>query len=529
MASFNRRIIFNTRERLLSTDLNDMTALLHAKGTDEVVGIVSGDAYKTTTPVSGVVAGLTVYATGGNLEVRVRPGIAFKHGTPPTSLDSPYAKIELLQEQTIDLSAFVDPANPRWVAIEVAPADTAELVSTRDIFDPALGTFTPQNVDKIRRPAPVFSVNAGAPAPAPALPTGTPGVVPLAYVYIEANATQILTTDVVLCRPLLNSTTLVPTYMRGRGGLNVTAAGGTVVQLREFAVKWAGMGSTAEAILGATNDAGIAGSPNWVQGEFLPAGDQPIYAYLMAAPYPAGYDADVSGNREFVDVSTRFPSNPTLGVVGGLVVWSTQAPTSNTAQGVHPNATVALNDPAWAGGTVPQDKTAYLGAVSLVNSIAPAGLIQQATRGDRVRLLEEDKLPYDFSQLTPPGSVVGAAGLFGNLSPLLLNAGGRGLAQVLPDSLEWEVLVQDSAAAIPQQYTFTLYPSDDPTPVAQPGLVHIQEANTSGDTYSRSIVVNARTTQGPGAFTWDHNIVVAGTSTIAVTTIGYRDRILAQR
>ena len=526
MASFNRRLIWNTRERLLSTDLNDATALLHAKGTDEVVGIVSGDAYKTTNPLSGVVAGLTVYATGGNLEVRVRPGIAFKHGTPATSLDSPYLKIELLQEQTIDLSAYVDAANPRWVAIEVAPADTAELVSTRDIFDPALGTFTPQNVDKIRRPEPVFTVTAAAPGPNPLLPTGTPGVMPLAYVYIDANATQIVPTDVVLCRPLLNSVSLMPTTVLGKGGLNVVSAGGTQVQAKEFAVKFAGMGNVSEVLIGAVNDAGIAGSPNWVQGEFLPATDQPVYAYLMAAPFPPGYDADVASNREFVDLSTRFPSNPTLGVLGGIIVWSTQAPAASDAQGQHPSATVQLNDATWAGGSVPQSKTAYLGAVSYVQSIAPAGFITQTTRGDRVKLTEGTKLPADFSSLVSPGNVAGAAGQFANLSPLLLNNGGKGLAQVLPDSYEWEVLLLDNANGNPRNYSYAIEPDGQ---VAAIDRMFVFESNSAGDAYQRTHQRIMRTNLGPGVFTWDHEVTGGGLSAITVATTGYRDRILAQR
>ena len=71
-----------------------------------------------------------------------------------------------------NLTAFIDPGNPRWVAIEIAPGSTPEVVSARDVFQPALGTFTVANVTKVERPEPVITVNPGAPAATPQLPAG---------------------------------------------------------------------------------------------------------------------------------------------------------------------------------------------------------------------------------------------------------------------------------------------------------------------------------------------------------------------
>jgi len=528
MPSNNRRLIFNTRERLLSTDLNDMTTLLHAKGTDEVAAVLSGDLYKSGVPVAGVVSGLRVSAANPGVDhtVAITPGVAFKNDTPPTSLDSPYLKVETLATSTLDLAAFVDPGNPRWVCIEVAPGDTAELVSARDIFQPPLGTFIPANVDKIRRPEPVFSVNAGVPGPTPAFPPGNPGQIPLAYVYLPAAAASVIATDVVLCRPLFNSTTLTAEFTKDKGGINVLAAGGGTVQFREYTIKFRTQGTISQVPAGTIAVANFPGNPGWRLGESYPVTDEVIYAYLIAPPYPAGYDADVAFNREFLDVSGRIPSN-TLSAINGVVMWSNVAPVGSTSTGPHPAGSVSPNDPTWGGGSTPF--TSYLGSVTHIQSLAPAGLTQQLTRADQVRILETAKLPEDQDTQTA-SSVVGQVGSLRNLSPLLNGTVHGVFAIVLPEAFEYKVRVLDNNLLQGQSYTFNMTAAEEPNQNLAGVFVEpvaFGYSNNALDSYAHRYEFDIMAGTA-GAITFDHACGIA-TNAVNLAVVGYRDRILQQR
>lgn len=519
MASNNRRVIFNTRERLLSNDLNDMTALLHAKSTDELAAALSGDTYGTASAMSGVMGGGEVEADGVSLVVRVSPMLAFKKGTPATGLDSPYQKIQSLSTVQIDLTPYVDPANPRWVAIEVAAGDAAELVSARDIFQPALGTFTVANVDKIRQPSPTFSVNAGAAAPAPALPAGVTGVLPLAYVYIPAAAAAIATTDVVRCRPLLNPSLTVPSDIRG-GGVDVTATGTTVVTMRGMSYRRQYTGFALTAVPGVTVDAALAGDVNWKSGESYPAGEVPIYAYAMAAPYPAGYDTDILINREFFDVSGRIPSNPFPAMINGLVFFSTTAPPTTGPVGNF-GGTVGLNDATWAGGTT--STTVYIGAVSKQN-IAPAGFCTQRTRGDQVRFTEQGKLGQDFSTKNASAAT--------NVTSTLRNRGPLGLGAILaladcyPQAYRWDTIVDLNNQAGPLAVTAEITGSDEPVSSAK---AYHYSSGAAPDQARQRMQWEFRTDL-TGQITWTHSEVGGGGNTVLrLETIGYHDPVLEHR
>lgn len=369
MASNNRRLIYNTRERLLSTDLNDATALLHAKSTDELVALITGDRFRGPNAGSGVLAGGIVGANGADLNITVSPLLALKLGNAATSFDSPYLKIETDATTTIDLSPFVDPGNPRWVAIEVAPGDAQEVVSSRDIFQPALGTFIPQNVDKVRRPEPVFTVNAGTPAAQPVLPLGNPDVIPLAYVYIDASAAQIEVLDVILCRPVYRALNEAEAWLQGRGGIDVDEQVGPSFVIVPRNTTYRPPFSPVQSIIAHPGfNAQVVGDPNFVAGQSFPAAgvDERFFVYLATAPYPGGYDNDIQG-REYVDASGRIPSNP-LGagfpfLTNGILVFTTtNSPNPIGAKGAPFTAITAINDPTWNGGTI--DSIAYLGTVT---------------------------------------------------------------------------------------------------------------------------------------------------------------------
>ena len=406
MASNNRRIVYNTRERLLSTDLNDTTALLHAKSTDELVALVTGDKFGSGAPASGVLSGGIVTANGLNLQVSVTPLLALKVGSAATSFDSDYLKIESAAPATIDLSPFVDAGQPRWVAIEVAPGDVAEVVSSRDIFQPALGTFIPTNVDKVRRPEPVFSVNAGTPSGAPQFPTGNPDQLPLAYVYLAASATQVEVLDVILCRPIYQALTQPEAWLQGRGGLDaVEQTPGFQFSINDFSYR---PPSAPEQVLRSwSGDAKLFGSdPNFPLGESFPATgrDERVYVYIATPPYPSGYDNDIVG-REYIDPSGRLPSAP-LGsgfpfLSNGVIVITANAvnsPIPDSPKGI-PNAPLTqINDPTWNGGTI--DSLAYVGTLVYDDS-------EQNFKPQRSSRLNDGQV-Y-FTSGSGPGAVGGPA------------------------------------------------------------------------------------------------------------------------
>lgn len=387
MSSFNRRLIFNTRERVLSTDQNDQQALIDSNLDNTAVAVAAqntGVGYVAgATVASGVVDGLIVTANnpGVNLEVVVSPGLAYKLGTPPTSLDSSLRRIELTADYVLDLAALVQ-AQPRWVAIEIAPADVVELTAFRDIWQPATGTFVPANVEKIREPAPVITANAGTAGATPALPDGTAGTIPLAYVYLAGAATSVAVTDFVSCRPLYAN--LQDAQVRG-GGINVGTTGGSTFSPAGQSGAWSSGASysvTTSAI-----SANPSGGYVWNVGESwagLAGNNRAVYAYACAAPYPIGYDADVGRRtREFVNLTSVIPSCPV--VTNPLVLLTTGAPAAGRFGGI----SLSSADPTWgSGGTISSSDCHYLGCVSYLES--ETGLVAQSATPatGEVRILE---------------------------------------------------------------------------------------------------------------------------------------------
>ena len=169
MTSRIRRIIWNTRERIASTDFNDATALIHRAMVDSVASL-SGRR-------SGVVHGLQCSISGADMDVTVSAGLALYDVGSPSGDDSEFDWIELVEATSVTLDA-ADGANPRWDAIEIAAGDAVELSALRDVYNPALGTFTPQTLEKRRTSAPTVTVRTGTAAAIPQFPTGGSGVVP---------------------------------------------------------------------------------------------------------------------------------------------------------------------------------------------------------------------------------------------------------------------------------------------------------------------------------------------------------------
>lgn len=342
MSSDIRRLIWNTRERALSTDLNDGASLMHRALIEAAVALSSGDVRQ-----GGVLKGLQVTILGGGLNIVVNEGLAVRTSTAPTAFDSETEWIEVRNGVVVDLAASVDPVSPRWVAIEIAENDSLEISSARDIFDPITGTFVTQDVEKVRGSEPTIVVNAGAPAADPLFPNGVSGRIPLAYIYIEAAAATLNSDDIVHCRPLLGAVGVSQNsngedkgefqgggvsvvHEAGKNGVAPNNAPAATFQPMEMHGRLPGhnfgfrLPTSPSKVSDPDNpdeNYTIGASFYSLDGVFPLFDEEQVYVWITAPPYPLGYDGTLA-KREFIPKGTvvgggsgaisRFPSGTVM-------------------------------------------------------------------------------------------------------------------------------------------------------------------------------------------------------------------------
>lgn len=370
MASDIRRIVFNTRERLTSTDFNDMTALQHRALIESLAAVSHGE-----TAQFGVIRGLQVNVVPATLTVTVSPGIALRSGTAPTSYDSDIEWIELPEAEVIDLSSYVHGVNPRWVVIEIADADVVELNTSRDVFQPATGTFASSAVDKVRGSEPVISVTAGTAAATPYFPAGTAGRIPLAYVYIPALAASLSSTGTILCRPIMVPGNMALYQDTARqvegGGIYVGATPSAAVSVCEC------RGYIGDSVLpfqiGRITETSALNAAHTItaadfDGAALPAADGPVYFYAIRPPYPSGYDSNLSDRECVMGVGAELVISA-LGKISFkncVVIASEAEPNLASRAGAPTSGSFTVNAAPWASApvTVSRLQSVYLGAAS---------------------------------------------------------------------------------------------------------------------------------------------------------------------
>lgn len=507
MSSDIRRIVLNTRERFTSTDFNDATALHHRALLESL-----GAEYNEK---AGVLRGFEVAVVPASMEVSVTAGLALRAGTAPTTFDSNMEWIELRETDTIDLTAHVDPTNPRWVAIEVVEADAAELTTPRDRWNPTTGAFESVSMDKIRGSAPSLVVTAGTPAVAPALPDGVSGRIPLAYVYIPAAAAALTAGDTIDCRPLLHRT--AGTSVDG-GGVSVATTSTRNISVHPLEVKgedYPGGSMRVEAI--ANFDIDVASNPFYRIGQIYPVGVTRVYLYAAAAPYPPGYAASLAPRlfRPGSNIGTgnRIPSVPTVvadAVRDCIVVASTTTPT-NIDNPVGDNVSgEELNDAFWAEG--PLGPSVYLGSVVVQNSGDLLG-IQQYKGAGLVTFGVADSADLPNSQDTRTSAASGTLTYDARRNGPLTSAGSN----VFPDHIT----------------------------EARCNMTILYDATTEWDATIRGASdAGVRLRGGPNAFSgvdhehhvwisptgiWSHEETGGDSSILEVLLDGYRDGILSRR
>jgi hypothetical protein len=219
MASGIKRIVYNTRERVISNDLNreqafqaaDIAETLRYVQNTAYVSDYSCAGYETVSPVVGqlvgdVIGGLLVKPGTASIYLTISAGklSCFNPAASPSTDDSDY-KIISSQGVTALAPLAITPSTGGGVRIDViecSPYENAEEQDNRDVFSAFTGSFTANLVDKVVADRLTFRIRTGTDG------AGFPGVasgwLPLAVMSVPNGATtcdQITFWDV---RPLIS-------------------------------------------------------------------------------------------------------------------------------------------------------------------------------------------------------------------------------------------------------------------------------------------------------------------------------------
>lgn len=497
------KTVWNTRERMLSTDLEREVDLVH-RAVMETLAALAGDQ------LSGVLRGMEATAPGTGMSVNLTAGLAVLYDSTQVYPESPWRWIEQ-QSDTIVTIPAAHPTLDRWDVIEIAPNASVTSTQSRDIYSGTLGTFTPGSVTKEVASQPTITVRSGTAATNPALPAGTSGVIPLAYVYVAAATGTIAATDVVRCRPLVAKSNRAAYGPFLGGCVDVTASGGDTIRPRPFRAAFGDGpdiygGGFVNIDMAASSDARVDSGLT-----YPPVADTLLYIYVADPPWPTGYDSTMA-RRELWTTGTRIASKAS-GVENGLVILTDSAPAlTDDAQGQY-SGTVAINDPAWGGATIP--RAMYLGTVFY--DISGGGLGEQHTNGAVVKLADAGAFPSETDTVSGGGS--GGSGDF-RLANTLSGTG----TQRIPSAADrygvtWKIDNSGGASGTSGDLNGNIYvyggERDVEIDLADPSAV----ASISDTTWIMS---------DDGTYTWGHSANANGSS-FTVSVMEYEDRIVAAR
>lgn len=226
MSSGQPRVIFNTRERIISDDQNLaqafegrhvaqlMRRLLNRRGSQRHPLEYPGQAQDMTGALPAqpngtlhdVLGGLLVRPDNG-LYLLVDPGSAgfyFPGYAGLTANDSPYIIVDDPGVVTTDVLTFTanSSGSPRIDIVECRPVDTLLTSDNRDIYNTTTGEFSPALVEKTRTARLEYRIRLGTPdAGFPALDSGW---CPLAFAVVQTGAAGFNECDFYDVRPLVS-------------------------------------------------------------------------------------------------------------------------------------------------------------------------------------------------------------------------------------------------------------------------------------------------------------------------------------
>lgn len=432
MSAHVDRVNVITRQRLLSTDFNNLSrltarALLNAESAE-----LRGSTYDAS-GLGGVLGGFMVRSIVGTNEIEISAGIGFVASTPVSATYDPSVLwVELRAAVTVDLTALVDAGNPRLVTIELEPAESALVTTAVDVFDPGTGTFTiDPAAPRVLGSDPTVVSTAGAAGVAPQVAAGTVGRLPIAVVKLVA--AQVSFADefasVLMCRPLLAAAS--PLERIDGGGVSIgEESGGSIVNLTNLYLSK--LTATLDGL-----EAEAAGlivfptrgrCPDTTTLPTLLASAQPVYGYAVPPPWVSDYGAlapreawqrnpnavtfasaqNIVGGSgtTFRSLAAETATSPGMTLRNAVVIWDSVGPYGlergagnaplqvTDTRGPHPDTApggagsitlLASTDPTWGNTQVVSD-SAYLGAVSSLNT--GSFMAQFSAGAGRIRLID---------------------------------------------------------------------------------------------------------------------------------------------
>ncbi len=226
MGSGNTREIINTLERAVSNDFNRGWSF-GVKDTHELVRnrnrAPRGDFFRNpgvdAVYTAAVGAGDHIVAQDCLYGLMVRPDNAtfllvdpgeagfFVAAFPNSSSDdSDYIAIADAGLTDPAILTFLANAGPgiRWDIVECQPTEILAVggSSSRDIYNPATGQFTPTTVEKVRQGVLTYRIRRGVQGAG--VPNPDPDWMPLAAVHVRTDSTSFLNSDVYDLRPLIS-------------------------------------------------------------------------------------------------------------------------------------------------------------------------------------------------------------------------------------------------------------------------------------------------------------------------------------
>lgn len=384
------RTYINTRSRALSTDVNRLIALIDRAIQEGLHGLCSTAGLRQ----SGVVHGfITTAVGGGTMNINITPGLAFvKRAAVYPGTQWAWTELQATKVLTVDPGGV----DPRFDVVEMRAGEVVSATQGRDVFNPNLGTFSLVNLTVEYRSEPEFRIVKGAEVfPLPGLPTGSTGWCPIAYISVGPGVTELFSTDIALCRPILSPDPMQDKRIEG-GGLDFTANGltgthqGASGRFTRSRLNWSIAKGTV-ARLGLYN----------IDGGTLPVANTVLYAYAIPPPYPPGYDSDLAP-REINTTSSTFFINGGGFEVGQrdcIVVFSSSAPGDVLSIQGGGTGFGSVGNPVWNGGGVGLDRSTwvYLGACYFV--AGGTGIVIQRARGSWIGTYR--KPGFDFAAALP--------------------------------------------------------------------------------------------------------------------------------
>lgn len=216
MSSGQKEMVYNTRERVLSTDQNRAQAFLAASEAQQFRRLYNdisplysspGQSIPNTvvgTPLSAdVFNGLMVQPFATHLLVQAGTARAIMPAATPDPDDSPYVVVDDPGLQLAGVLTFTVNGGPghRIDVVECQPVLTVLETDNRDIFDPSTGLFFPAAVTKVRAYRMFYRIRVGTPGAG--YPGHAQGWLPLAIIKTPVGAANFDGCDFWDVRPLV--------------------------------------------------------------------------------------------------------------------------------------------------------------------------------------------------------------------------------------------------------------------------------------------------------------------------------------